>query len=83
MSWVKTISYLTQGQVIAIDGKTLRRSHNQATGKRAIHIVSAWAPANHLVLGQIKTERTSTGGVKARRKRAGWDETYLLKVLSQ
>ena len=54
MSWVKAISVLTQGQVIAIDGKTLRRSHDQAKGKSAIHMVSAWASANHLVLGQTK-----------------------------
>jgi hypothetical protein len=50
-SWVKAVSRLTQGQVIAIDGKTLRRSHHRANGKSAIHVVSAWASANHLVLG--------------------------------
>jgi predicted transposase YbfD/YdcC len=58
-SWVKAISQLTQGQVIAIDGKTLRRSHDRANGKSAIHMVSAWASANHLVLGQVKVEDKS------------------------
>jgi len=42
--------------VIAIDGKTLRRSHNRADGKSALHLVSAWSPANHLILGQRKPE---------------------------
>jgi predicted transposase YbfD/YdcC len=58
-SWVKAVSQLTQGQVIAIDGKTLRRSHDRANGKSAIHLVSAWASANHLVLGQLKVDDKS------------------------
>ena len=53
--WVKAISDLTKGEVIAVDGKTLRRSHDKSDGKAAIHMVSAWATANGLVLGQIKT----------------------------
>ena len=58
-SWVKAVSQLTQGQVIAIDGKTLRRSHDRANGKSAIHLVGAWASANHLVLGQLKVDDKS------------------------
>jgi predicted transposase YbfD/YdcC len=58
-SWVKAVSQLTQGQVIAIDGKTLRCSHDRANGKSAIHLVSAWASANHLVLGQLKVDDKS------------------------
>lgn len=58
-SWVKAVSQLTQGQVIAIDGKALRRSHDRANGKSAIHMVSAWASANHLVLGQLKVDDKS------------------------
>ena len=42
--------------MIAIDGKTVRGSHDRANGKDAIHMVSAWASANHLVLGQIKVD---------------------------
>jgi predicted transposase YbfD/YdcC len=41
------------------------------------------AVVRHLALNLLKMEQTSRGGVKARRKRAGWDEDYLLKVLSQ
>jgi predicted transposase YbfD/YdcC len=40
--------------VIAIDGKTVRGSHDRANGKAAIHMVSAWASAQRLVLGQVK-----------------------------
>jgi len=55
-SWMEAIAELFKGQVIAIDGKTVRRSHDRHVGRRAIHMVSAWATANHLVLGQEKTE---------------------------
>ena len=40
--------------MVAIDGKTVRGSHDRMAGKSAIHMVSAWASANRLVLGQIK-----------------------------
>lgn len=59
MSWVQAMWKLTKGQVIAIDGKTLRRSHDKSNGKRAIHMVSAWASANGIVLGQVKTDEKS------------------------
>lgn len=52
--WVQRVAHLTAGQVIAIDGKTLRRSHNSVKHKDAIHLVSAWATVNRLVLGQVK-----------------------------
>jgi predicted transposase YbfD/YdcC len=54
VAWVQAVYDLTAGQVIAVDGKTLRRSHDRYIGKAAIHMVSAWASANHLVLGQRK-----------------------------
>lgn len=54
IEWVQAIEKLTAGQVIAVDGKQLRRSHNQETGKAAIYMVSAWATQNQLVLGQTK-----------------------------
>jgi predicted transposase YbfD/YdcC len=53
LEWVQTVHVLTAGQVIAIDGKTARRSHDQRQGKAALHLVSAWATANRLVLGQV------------------------------
>ena len=54
MEWIRAVETLTTGQVIAIDGKKLRRSHDQAVGKAAIYMVSAWATENQLVLGQTK-----------------------------
>lgn len=54
IEWVQAIEKLTTGQVIAVDGKKLRRSHDQQAGKEAIYIVSAWATQNQLVLGQTK-----------------------------
>ena len=58
-TWVRAVSELTQGQVIAIDGKTLRRSHDTRAAKAAIHMVSAWAQANSLVLGQTRVDARS------------------------
>lgn len=52
--WEEAIFRVTQGQVVAIDGKTVRGSHDKASGKAAIHLVSAWASANGIVLGQRK-----------------------------
>lgn len=54
MEWVQAIEKLTAGQVIAVDGKTIRRSHDKEVGKAAIYMVSAWATQNQLVLGQTK-----------------------------
>jgi len=51
---MQAVSEVTDGEVVAIEGKTLRRSFDRATGKGAIHMVSAWASANRLVLGQQK-----------------------------
>lgn len=59
LGWVQAINELTQGQVVAVDGKTLRRSHNHTLGTDAIHLVSAWATANRLVLGQTKVAAKS------------------------
>ena len=59
IAWIEAINELTAGQVIAIDGKRLRRSHDSHLGKAAIHMVSAWACANSLVLGQVKTDEKS------------------------
>jgi hypothetical protein len=52
--WVLSISEKTDGEIVSIDGKTLRGSKNGA--KSGIHMVSAWANANQLVLGQVKTD---------------------------
>lgn len=50
---------IVQGQVINIDGKCLRRSDDERLGKRAIHIVRAWAVENEIVLGQRKVDEKS------------------------
>ena len=59
LSWVRSVSRLTAGEVIAIDGKTARRSYDKGKGKGAIHMVSAWASQNRLVLGQRKVDDKS------------------------
>jgi len=52
-AWVRAVAPQTVGQVVAIDGKALRRSHDRAKGKAALHLVSAWADQSGLVLGQV------------------------------
>jgi predicted transposase YbfD/YdcC len=59
LNWMQAVSDLTHGEVVALDGKTLRRSFDRAAGKGAIHMVSAWATANRLVLGQQKVDEKS------------------------
>ncbi|MEO7000272.1 MAG: ISAs1 family transposase [Ktedonobacterales bacterium] len=58
-SWMQAVAEVLPAQVIAVDGKTVRRSHDRAHGKAAIHMVSAWASANRLVLGQVKVDDKS------------------------
>ena len=58
IDWVKSVTEKIEG-VVSIDGKTIRRSKDLSNGKRAIHVVSAWAAENSLVLGQYKTEEKS------------------------
>jgi predicted transposase YbfD/YdcC len=57
--WVADLASLTAGEVIAIDGKCLRRSIDKASKKAAIYMVSAWAQQNNLVLGQVKVDDKS------------------------
>jgi len=59
LSWVTALHEITGGQIVAIDGKTLRRSFDAASSKAAIHMVSAWATANHISLGQIVVDEKS------------------------
>ena len=59
LSWITALHKVTGGQVLAIDGKTLRRSFDAASGKSAIHMVSAWATANHISLGQVVVDAKS------------------------
>jgi len=57
-SWMRAVAGLTQGGVVALDGKTLRRSFRER-GCGFIHMVSAWSAQNRVVLGQLKTEEKS------------------------
>jgi predicted transposase YbfD/YdcC len=59
LRWIQAVAQVTAGQVVAIDGKTLRRSYDRRSAKAAIHMVSAWATHNRVVLGQLKTEEKS------------------------
>ncbi len=59
LSWIIAVNQVTQGQVLAIDGKTLRHSFDHASGRAAIPMVSVWATANRLVLGQTKVAEKS------------------------
>lgn len=59
LAWLTELHKITDGQVIAIDGKTLRRSYDHSSGKAAIHMVSAWATANHISLGQTVVDEKS------------------------
>lgn len=57
--WVLAVNDIIQGQVINIDGKCLPGSDDKQLGKRAIYMVSAWAEANEIVLGQRKVDEKS------------------------
>ena len=59
LGWIEALHEATEHQVIAIDGKTLRRSFDRAKGKSALHMVHAWATANHLLLGQVAVDQKS------------------------
>ena len=54
VKWVQHLHELTQGQLLAIDGKTVRRSHDRRQKKEPLHLVSAWAAQSRLVLGQTE-----------------------------
>ncbi len=59
LNWVKSISSLVEGEIVAIDGKTLRHSYDKSDKKKAIVMVSAWAQQQRLVLGQRKVDGKS------------------------
>lgn len=58
-NWIKAIVKNATGDVIAIDGKCLRRSHDKSSNKSAIYMVSAWSHDNQLTLGQVKVDAKS------------------------
>jgi hypothetical protein len=54
ISRIQAARDLTGGQITALDGETLRHSFDRASGQAAIHMVSAWASAHHLVYWGIE-----------------------------
>ena len=58
-AWVRAVAPETLGHLRAIDGKTLRGSRDRASGQPPLHLVSAWAGASGLVLGQVAVEGKS------------------------
>lgn len=59
MAWTRSVSHLTSGEIVAIDGKTVRHSYNTKGKQGAIHMVSAWATEAGMSLGQVKTDEKS------------------------
>ena len=59
MKWINLLFDFTGGEIIAIDGKTLCHSYDTATERPAIHMISAWACKNSIVLSQVKTSEKS------------------------
>jgi predicted transposase YbfD/YdcC len=57
--WVEAIRVHVDSEIVNIDGKCLRGSHDKASDKSAIYMVSAWANSNRLVLGQVKADEKS------------------------
>lgn len=59
LSWIEAVTEIKKGQVIAIDGKSLRSAVERGESRGAIHMISAWATKNRLVLGQRKVNAKS------------------------
>lgn len=59
LNWVKSVHKLTDGELVAIDGKTLRHSFDHKNEQNSIHMVSAWMASQRLVLGQVKVDEKS------------------------
>ncbi len=59
LAWIASLSVDLQNEIISIDGKSLRGSHNKRKDIKMLHMVSAWASENKILLGQIKTDEKS------------------------
>lgn len=59
LQWIQDVATATRGRLVAVDGKTIRRSMDAANGQAPIHMVSAWCQANRMVLGQLATDAKS------------------------
>ena len=61
LSWIETLVTKMVGEIIPIDGKTIRGSYDRSQGKSALHVIGAWASDQCLVLAQMKVEDKSCG----------------------
>jgi predicted transposase YbfD/YdcC len=59
LSWVEALQVAMAGKIVGIDGKTARATMDRAKNKKAVHVVSAWATENHLLLGQVPVAEKS------------------------
>ena len=59
IAWMRALAGTVDGMLVAIDGKTLRRSFDCASGRTALHLVHAWAAENRVLLGQVATSEKS------------------------
>ena len=59
VEWIQSVAKMTKGEIVAIDGKTLRHSYDSGSNKSAMHMISAWATGANLVLGQLKVNEKS------------------------
>ncbi|ACK73737.1 transposase ISAs1 family protein (plasmid) [Gloeothece citriformis PCC 7424] len=88
LKWIQSISSFTQGEIVAIDGKTLRHSYDRSKDKPALQMISAWATTNGLVLGQSIVDEKSNeitaipDGQLTVRRATAHSCPHLLKVLS-
>ena len=59
MDWSQGMAEMLPGEVVDIDGKTVRRSYDKRAGKQATHMIGAWVSSSTLTLGQVRTEDKS------------------------
>ena len=59
LEWIHSLSIDLKNEIISIDGKSLRGSHDTTKGQKMLHMVSAWASEKRMLLGQIRTEEKS------------------------
>jgi predicted transposase YbfD/YdcC len=57
--WTASLCEGTDGRLVAIDGKSLRRSHDAQSGKKPTHVINAWSSMNQVVLAQLKVDGKS------------------------
>ena len=58
-AWTEVVATKTDGEIVAVDGKTMRRSFDRTSDKATLQMVSAWASHNRLILGQVAVDETS------------------------